>query len=489
LRPISFDFDCSTYESTYEKGGAADPQEKQVGFARGTVNVRGTKDRFEGRYRLRERSLVSRGVFRPGMPNANLVSELVPQDVESEDVVTAKLRLHLEAKYRTGSSAAEFDLEALPRAIAEYSVKSWAMLNAPTGEVRGRETQLVSKPYVQAGPVTPGPNVPRPGTPGSNAPRANTPGPNANRSVTPRPNAPGSAPFRPGTPGTNPSRPAGSQPVVMGANGVRPAMYTPPPTRLEHLDCMLQALFGTLACDDGRDIASLLFFGRSTAVADDKVDGIFPVKQITGNSSYGSYIVWLDTFAGNAPRHIQVHKTDHHLFGRQLLRNSWSNRLLGNRRPNGPRWWDYQFEVDKIKLETVPGSEHSIMTHFEIRETTMLEGSNELSMRRTVVKLSNVRFECADYELDPVLAVPDGTTVRIEDAPDIKAEWRNRAVFKVAQEGALERFEAVDLSSLAPRRNIWLIGLNGAVFLALVYVWFARRRHAVSNEASAENRA
>jgi len=261
-------------------------------------------------------------------------------------------------------------------------------------------------------------------------------------------------------------------------------MVIAPATKLEHLDSMLQALFGTLSCDDGRDIASLLYFGRSTAVVDDKIE-VFPVKRITGNSVYGTYVVWLDSLAGNAPRHIEVHKTDHHLFGRMLLRNSWSNRLPGYRGPNR-QLWDYRFEVDKIKLETVPGSDRSIMTSFEVRETIQFNRGSAMSLRRTVVKLSNVRLECSDLDLDPALAIPDGTPVRIEDSPDIKAEWRDRAVFRIADQGALERFEGVDLSKIGPRRNPWLIGLNGVVFLALVYVWFARRRHAVSNEASAE---
>src|SRR5439155_18427064 len=105
-----------------------------------------------------------------------------------------------------------------------------------------------------------------------------------------------------------------------------------PGTKLESLDLMLQALYGRLPYDGGRDFVANLRSEKESGATDEQI-GSYPVKRIRTNGAYGAYSVSLDFTAGNAPRRIEVLKVPHHLFAGRPLRNYQGSRDPSSRYP------------------------------------------------------------------------------------------------------------------------------------------------------------
>jgi hypothetical protein len=246
--------------------------------------------------------------------------------------------------------------------------------------------------------------------------------------------------------------------------------------KVEQLDYMLHALYGYLPFDGDISLASILLLNNdATVTSNTTLDG-HDVKRIVGHSNYGRYSLWLDLTAGFVPRRIESHKTDESLFAGKQLSQSPKNNDVDGRHPLG-QIHEYNFDVGMVELAIVPGTQHTIMSSFEIVETKVYDNGERFS-HRLAVKLSNVRFECSDADLKPVLAAPDGTSVYFNEAPSLKGEWRQGAVVKLVDQDSLRRFEGLsssgDTNTNWGRRG-WLIALNVVAVLVLLYFWTVRR--------------
>lgn len=356
LRPLSFDFEYSTFET----GGGVGKKEKLIEYARGSASARGEEFRF----RVRQRHVLW------------YAGKFHPRDSDSEDLITAKRHLHLQADYPTDDTP--FRVTDLPSGRPTYIVTAWER---------------------------------------------------------------------------NPGH------------------------RLENLHSFLHTLFGSLPDDSGRDLVSILQSSEASASTHETVDG-HSVILIRSKSDYGTYGIWLDPACGYAPRRIESRKTGNDLFAGRRLALFQQRSNSGDRHPSG-RIRERRFEVGNVELSLVPGSDQSIMSRFETRDIRLYQGGESFIQRRTV-RLSNVRFECTDGELEPKMTVPTGTQVHIRDAPGIRAEWRDGTVHKIIDEKALERFEGLGSPGNAgARRRMWLIVLNLTVVVVLLFVFIVRRYRAV----------
>ncbi len=263
--------------------------------------------------------------------------------------------------------------------------------------------------------------------------------------------------------------------MSLPSEGESPVVVTwesPPHIEVGYLDPVSNTLHGILSDDSGRYVVDIMRSDGRNEVSDELVDGV-PVKRLTSTSTYGRYSVWLDPAAGDAPRRIELRKGADDLFNGVPL-SSYRLNDPQDRHPNAAMR-EYRFDVDKVLLTSVSGSDRFAMSNFEVR-ITQLYNDGESFVQRHDVSLATFRYECTDADLRPTMAIPDKTRVHIQDAPMLQAEWVNDEVVKVVNQDVLRQFEGSANSGVAPRH--WLLALNvaAAVVLGLYFLWRRRLR-------------
>ena len=195
--------------------------------------------------------------------------------------------------------------------------------------------------------------------------------------------------------------------------------------RVENQDVMLSAFYGQFTFDDDRDVASFLPAKELVTPVDEEHDGIRVVR-ISGRGPYGTHTVWFDVVVAGVPRRIELRKSGNDLLRRTPLPKTPNVRPAGYERMPAGRVVDFRFDVGGIQITSIQPGDQPVTSSFETKESRQYD-SGGLYVQRTDVRLSNVRFECRDADLEPQMKVPNGTEVTCVDSPGIKAEWRNRA--------------------------------------------------------------
>jgi hypothetical protein len=236
---------------------------------------------------------------------------------------------------------------------------------------------------------------------------------------------------------------------------------------------IFQGLYGAIPYDGANSFGGVILMDLQHTIRDEDIDG-HRVKCITSQSAYGTHRLWVDPEAGYAPRRFECQKKNYDLYGNTPISMLKPITDLGDRRPH-QRPVEFRFIVDQVQLSPIASSATPIVSRFQFSEIRLYEGGATF-IRRTSVKLSNIRLECTDADLTLTLAVPDATPVTIQDAPSIRAIWQDGEVVKSIDRDALLRFDGVELKARSTRR--WtLIAMNTVAILILLWL-LVRRWHA-----------
>ena len=106
--------------------------------------------------------------------------------------------------------------------------------------------------------------------------------------------------------------------------------------------------------------------------------------------------------------------------------------------------------------------------------STTYQGGDVYRLRRNVT-LSNIDLAPDPSELRVTMKIPNGTQVRIKDAPAIDCKWQDGEIVKIVDNSVVSSLADVTFESGKSSGRMWLIAANIIVIVVIVAVLIYRR--------------